>query len=69
MIRRPKPGQRVRLHYREAIRAVCPHHGRTGVVVRAGRGPGPINVEVDLGDGVHVGVPRGNLVPDPEAAR
>ena len=62
MIWRPRPGQRVRLHYRKAIVAFMPCHGRTGTVRIAGSGPGPINVLVDLDGGGATCAPRGNLV-------
>jgi hypothetical protein len=61
MIFHPKPGERVRLHYRRQDVPWRPWHGRVGVVARVGRGPGPINVGV-LIDGVLVVVPRGNIV-------
>jgi len=65
MIWQPKPGQRVRLHYAERYRAQAPHHGRTGLVVRVAKGPGPISAEVCLDTtGRHVVVPRGNLVAE-----
>jgi len=65
MIWRPKPGQRVRLHYRPDVRPFCIFHGRAGTVQRAGCGPGPINAEVLLDPpttGHRVVVPRGNLI-------
>jgi len=62
MIFSPRPGQPVRLHYRARVALSMPHHGRTGVVLRAGRGPGPRNVEVLLALGPRLVVPRGNLV-------
>jgi len=65
MIFHPKVGQRVRLHYRAAVRAITPFHGRTGTVRRVGGGPGPINAEILLDPAsadVRVVVPRGNLV-------
>ena len=71
MIRQPKPGQRVRIHY--ATRAkrkglavpaeVMPWHGATGVIVTVPRGRrGPCNVGVRIDAGEVVVVPRGNLV-------
>ena len=71
MIRQPKPGQRVRIHY--ATRAkrkglavpaeVMPWHGMAGVIVTANiRTKGPCNVTVRLDGGKIVVVPRGNLV-------
>jgi len=66
MIFHPKPGQRVRLHYRRDLpepwaRAMYPHQGKCGQVLVAGRGPGPRNALVLLEDGTAVTVPRGNL--------
>lgn len=57
MIWQPRPGQCVRLHYRWRT---MPLHGRTGVVVCFGRGPGPRNVGVEVDGSLYV-VPRGNL--------
>jgi len=57
----PQPGQHVRIHYNRRSAAAMPHHGRTGVVRIAGRGPGPRNVGVEIGGQIVV-VPRGNLV-------
>lgn len=62
MIWRPKPGQPVILRYRKTLRPLCPHHGAAGIVIKAGKGPGPINALVDL-DGRRLVVPRGNLFP------
>jgi len=62
MIWRPKPGQPVRVHYRESLRDATGIHGRAGFVVAVGTGPGPANVLVDLLDWAPVVVPRGNLV-------
>lgn len=61
MIRQPKLGQRVVLHYAERKRCVCPHHGKAGTVVIVARGPGPRNVGVELDEGGVTVVPRGNL--------
>ncbi len=61
MIRNPMAGQRVRLHYRKAVASFMPHHGKHGIIVLSGRGPGPRNVLVWLYDGTSVNVPRGNL--------
>ncbi len=60
MIWRPRAGQRVRLQYRRSMRGVCPH-GETGIVLIAGKGPGPITALVWLDNGRMVVVPRGNL--------
>ena len=59
MIRAPRLGQRVRLHY--AARMRPDWHGLTGTVVAVGRGPGPRNAAVATERGPVV-VPRGNLV-------
>ena len=67
MIWQAKPGQLVRVHYRESLRSACCRHGQVGVVVRAGRGPGPHNVEVLFPDGERVVYARGNLVTATEA--
>lgn len=61
MIWHPKVGQRVRLHYAKAMRAVVPDHGKVGIVKYVAIGPGPINVGVEI-DGQLSVVPRGNLV-------
>ena len=60
MIRSPYLGQPVQLWYRKSAVATMPHHGRVGVVVCVGRGPGPRNAAVRL-DCCVVVVPRGNL--------
>lgn len=60
MIWWPKQGQRVELHYRKETRAAAPHLAR-GVVVKAGKGGGPVNALVRLDDGRMIVVPRGNL--------
>ena len=66
MIWRPKRGQRVEIRYRRGpMRLTMKLHGCPGTVRRAGRGPGPINVEVLLDPpaaGIWVIVPRGNLL-------
>lgn len=66
MIRRPRPGQRVRLHYAgRTVRAeLAPRHGRAGAVLVVGGGPGPLNALVLLDGGGAVVVPRGNLVAE-----
>jgi hypothetical protein len=66
MIRHPKPGDRVVLHYRASVRPVTPH-GKRGVVVLAARpGTRPRNVLVKLNAGPgtcgYLVVPAGNLV-------
>lgn len=61
MIWSPCPGQRVRLHYAARRGLTFPHEGATGTVVRASRGPGPRNAQVQLDTGLTVIVPRGNL--------
>lgn len=62
MIRYPASfvGQAVELHYRPSLR-VTGLHLRTGRIVCAGRGPGPINALVALDGGGSVVVPRGHL--------
>ena len=68
MIWNPKLGQPVQLHYAEAKRAACcdenkvTYHGRVGIVVCVGRGPGPRNVEVLFPAGGRTVAPRGNLM-------
>jgi len=59
MIWRPKPGQRVELHYKESMRAVCPHLEK-GIVIKSG-GRKIVNALVKLDDGKMLIVPRGNL--------
>lgn len=60
MIRNPRVGQRVQIWYAAARRHVAPHHGRTGTVVVTPGGH-PRNVLVDLGGGLKVVVPVGNI--------
>ncbi len=63
MIWHPEPGQRVRLHYGKRYAGTMPCHGLEGVVVAAGRGPGPRNASVRIDDVPwRVIVPRGNLL-------
>lgn len=62
MIWHPRPGQRVRLHYRRAAAPLMPRHGLAGRVLCAGPGPGPKNALVRLDDGTRIIIPRGNLV-------
>lgn len=66
MIANPRPGRRVRLHYRRSVAPHAPHHGRAGVVVAAGKGR-PRNHLVRLDGGLLVVVPCGNLNPAGEA--
>lgn len=61
MVRQPKPGLLVRVRYAKARCHLFPQHGRDGVVIASGRGPGPRNVLVRV-DGWLVVVPAGNLV-------
>jgi len=61
MIRWPKPGQRVELHYRKETRDAAPHLA-TGTVVKSGRGRGPINALILLDDGRAMVVPHGQLM-------
>lgn len=60
MLVHPRIGQRVTLRYAKKFARLWPHHGRQGVVLAKGRGPGPRNHLIDLG-GVPVVVPCGNL--------
>lgn len=62
MIVHPRVGQRVRVHYRKAIAAMMPLHGRTGRVAIKATGPGPRNHGVELDGGGMVVVPCGNLM-------
>ena len=68
MIWRPKVNQRVRLHYAKKKRGMIRLSEvamASGRVVAVARGPGPINVAVQLADGeTLVVVPRGNLQED-----
>lgn len=69
MIWRPLPGMRVRLRYRNSLRAAVEGlHLAVGTVMTSGYGPGPINVEIKLDDGRRVVVPRGNLFRLPKEA-
>ena len=61
MIWQPKKYQSVRIHYRKSLQKFMPYHGKTGVVVCVGKGPGPKNVLIELDEGGRVCVPRGNL--------
>lgn len=71
MIFHPQPGQIVTVRYRASVREKMPNHGRRGRIVRVGRGPGPINCEVEFLEGMdfdpdrYVVVPRGNLFAEP----
>ncbi len=67
MIWRPKPGQRVRLRYAKRYARIMPCHDRTGAVLAAASGPGPVNALVKLDGGEAVVVPRGNLFLEAEA--
>lgn len=60
MIWRPKPGQRVEIRYRKTLRATTGLHGKTGRVIAAGAGKGPINALVEI-EGRRVVIPRGHL--------
>lgn len=64
MMANPRPGRRVRIHYRKTIAAVMPLHGRTGRIAIASKGPGPRNHGVELDGGGIVSVPCGNLQPE-----
>lgn len=64
MIRHPRVGQRVQVHYAKHYAALMPHHGKIGVVRIVARGPGPRNhlIEFDSsGGGTVAAVPAGNL--------
>lgn len=60
MIRFPKIGQKVQVHYNKRIARIAPHHGQVGHVQTVSRGPGPRNICVDI-NGKLVVIPRGNL--------
>lgn len=62
MIRHPKPGQAVRVHYAKRYAHTMPLHGRVGVVRVVSKGPGPRNHGIEI-DGKQYGVPAGNLMP------
>ena len=59
MIWRPKPNQRVELHYHKEMRAACPHL-QTGTVIVSG-GRKIVNALVKLDSGIITVIPRGNL--------
>lgn len=68
MIRQPRPGQSVELHYSGPHRKGVPSlrewsglHLARGVVVVAGTGRGPVNALVEMEDGLRVVAPRGQL--------
>jgi len=61
MLTAPKPGRRVELRYRPALRAVTGLHAARGVVLAVGRGPGPRNHLVAIDGGRRVVVPRGHV--------
>lgn len=66
MIWTPKPGQRIQIRYAKAARAAVGHHGATGTVITAARGPGPRNAAIQIdGAAAPIIVPRGNLFPAP----
>jgi hypothetical protein len=60
MMSSPKPGHRVRVHYRKDLSANMPLHGKTGVVVTRGTGR-PRNHLIEVGGRRYV-VPAGNLI-------
>jgi len=60
VIWRPKPEQRVELHYRKEMRAACPHLQK-GIVICSG-GRKIVNALVWMDDGRYLVVPRGNLI-------
>jgi hypothetical protein len=57
----PRLGETVRIHYNAKVAKRVRHHGGIGPIVAIGRGPGPMNIAVKIGD-EGVVVPRGNLV-------
>jgi hypothetical protein len=57
----PRIGETVRVHYNAKVAKRARWHGCIGHIVAIGRGPGPMNIAVDVG-GEGVVVPRGNLV-------
>jgi len=62
MIWYPKPKQYVKIHYRKSM-VWMPYHGKYGVVIKAGHGPGPHNALVGFTwKQQKVIIPRGNLV-------
>jgi hypothetical protein len=66
MIRRPRPGQQVRLRYRPSLRTPlgpypAPPHLAEGTVVTVARGPRTLNALVRLTDGRLMVVPHGHL--------
>lgn len=63
MIQYPKPGQRIRLHYRREAQKHTPE-SLLGIVLLAGHGPGPHNVLVQLDSGLKIVIPKGNLVDE-----
>ena len=65
MIWHPKPGQKVKAHYRKSAKYEMPCHGLIGEVVAVSKGPGPINVKIrckyfDI-EFCEI-IPRGNLI-------
>jgi len=61
MIRHPRVGQVVQIHYAKHYAMHMPHHGRIGVVRIAARGPGPRDHLVEFDDGSIAAIPAGNL--------
>jgi len=61
MIRFPRLGMEVRLHYRRSAADSMPYEGNEGVVVAMANGRGPRNVLVLLRCNRLVVVPKGNL--------
>ena len=60
MIKNPKVGSFVIVHYNERIRDEMPYHGMGGKVLVIGKGPGPRNVLLSI-SAKKVVVPRGNI--------
>lgn len=56
-------GDRILLRYAESFRRWVGRHGQRGEVRVVSRGPGPINVLVELEAGERVVVPRGQVYP------
>lgn len=69
MIRRPRPGQIVQVHYAKHYASQMPHHGRIGVVQIVSSGPGPRNHGIRFDDGRFAAIPAGNLRPPDQSRR
>jgi len=60
MIKYPKVGSFVIVHYNKKIAVNMPFHGLGGKILLIGKGPGPRNVLLSI-SAKKVVVPRGNL--------